>query len=246
MALTFDGTDDKVDHGDIDAIDGTAALTVGVWAWLDTSDTSRREFWGKGLSPIMYGTNFGAGGTNIVEVSGSDFGTVAAAITAQVWEYHAVVYDGSLGTNADRMKLFRNLSPLTVAFTGTIPATLTGSATVFTFGSTNGSHFWKGHLAFGRIWTAALSIEELAREMWSYVPVRAANLILDSPYDDETARDYSGAANHGTITGATLVGGPPGINYGTRVLTPRGRRTMHSLRAARVPALRRTAYGLGL
>ena len=221
MALDCDGVDDQVDHGDIAGIDSGAVLTVMCWANVDTVPTIETAYVGKVVAGTPYVFLFGPTTDNkvmfLAGAAGSANGkSPALTQTNGVDEHWAVVYDGAGAANADKVKMYKNGIDQTLTFTGTFPATLAdgGTEPVYAARDSRGSVFLNGRVSHIKLWLAALTAAEVAQEFNSYRPVRTANLSLWAPYDDGTsARDYSGAGNHGTVTGALQVPGPP-VSYG--------------------------------
>ena len=211
MSLDFDGTDDLVDHGDINALDGATVATICWWQRPDTAATADGIL-GKGTtsySPMV--RHDGTTATTINIYTAAIQNTRAGVFTDGQWDHHALVYDGGGAADADRLKYYRNGVQETLTYGGAVPATLPDNgAVVFQVG---GRADWGGFadmkLGLLKIWNAALSDAEVAQEFNSYRPVRTANLILWAPYDDGTkAVDYSGSGNHGTVTGALAADGP--------------------------------------
>ena len=222
MALDFDGADDRVDHGDIAAIDGAAALSVAFWVYLQTSENGT-ELVGKGGAGFTIRES-----TSSVDDMAASFPdaatqgrTTGSIFPAGSWQHWIMVFDGAGVGNAARLQLYKDGVNQTLTFDGTIPATIGDAGTAqLQVGVNQGlnAFYADAIIAHLKIWTAALTAAEAAQEMNSYLPARTANLILWSPYDDGTnARDYSGNGNHGTVTGALAAGGPP-VGHGDPVL----------------------------
>lgn len=240
MALDFDGTDDKVDHGDINAIDGSAVLTVCFWTNIDTL-ADQDEFWSKwtpnsGIVMRLTGTS---GAIRHFFDNSAAFADSTAILSTARWTHLAVVYDGNLA-NANRFTLYLNGVSSALTVTGTIATSIPSTTVSFaTMGGGPGG-FLDGRMGNLKVWTAALTASEVRQEMWSYRPVRRTNLILWAPYDDRTTqiqvRDYSGSGNHGTVTGALVTGGPPQIPRPERPLVLRKRRTHSGLWGHRILA----------
>jgi len=218
MSLDFDGVDDIVDHGDIAAIDGTSVLTVAFWISMDVV-ASLKGIWNKGTGADGIGSrqddSISAGGILDAFGNGGVQAKVGGLFTADVLQYHTIVFDGGGAANADRYKIYKNAVNQTLTFVGTIPATIAATTGAFQTGRWNlDAAFSNCKIGLLKVWTAALTAAEVFQEMNSFRPVRTANLIIWSPYDDATSsRDYSGAANHGTVTGALQTPGPP-VSYG--------------------------------
>ena len=222
-ALDFDGVDDKVDHGDIAAMDGASALTIMAWINPDTFSANDAMF-GRNADASNYwvlqqGSTADDVMFQIVTAAAGRIGeTTSNLISTGAWHHVTVVYDGSLAGDA-RVAIYVDGAAQTLTYSGagSFPATL-GSYTVpFETGGLTGGLFADIKLSHLKVWTAALSAAEIAQEVHSFRPARTTNLIVSSPYDDGTsARDYSGQGNHGTVSGALQVTGPP-VSYGAGV-----------------------------
>lgn len=218
MALDVDGTDDRVDHGDIAAIDGAAALSVAFWIFYQTSENAA-EIVGKGAAGFtIRESDSTADGMAMSMPDGATQGyTAAATFPTGSWQHWVWVFNGAGVGNAGRMQAYKDGASIGLTYVGTIPATVGDAGTAqLQVGVNQGlnAFYIDAIIAHVKIWTAALTAGEAAQEMNSYRPVRMANLILWAPYDDGTsARDYSGNGNHGTVTGAVQIAGPP-VSYG--------------------------------
>ena len=232
MALSFDGVDDVVNHGDIAAMDGASALTYGGWVRqtvLDTNTALIHKF----LDNASRGTGLQILATDAKKIRGFvDPGTgngigdsTNTVLVANTWQHIMMVFDGAGAVNADRLKIYVDGSSVALTYIGTIPATTPSNTAVF---KTQGSNdvmsigqLYAGHI---KAWTAALTAAEVRQEMHSYRPIRRANLIVWSDYNDGVrARDYSGTGNHGTVTGALTTGGPPQIPHPERFIAQKHR-----------------------
>jgi len=148
------------------------------------------------------------------QVGGTIHGRVIGGITEDTWEQWIVVWNqGGVG-NAAHLQIYKNGVAQSVTFTGTISDSdaigNSGAATLKTMKS-NAAAFADGALANVMIWAGAavaFTAAEAAQQSQSRRPIRTDGLVLWAPYDDEAA-DYSGAGNHGTVTGTTVVAGPP-------------------------------------
>jgi hypothetical protein len=217
LALSFDGVDDLVDHGDINALDGTAVLTTSLWVSLNAGVAVNDGFWSKGNT---FGVGISGSAADELQGHGNLGGaerwrTTDANLVAGPWYHVGAIYNGAAGTNATRFRLFLDGVEKTLTFDTAVPATLDVTATAVVTGqNTVNSAEFPGRIAHLRIWNVALTPAQLLQEMHSYRPGVTAGLVLWSPYDDGVAgRDLSGAGNHGAVTGALQMAGPP-IGYG--------------------------------
>ena len=227
MALDHDGVDDFVSHGDITGISGATVLTVMLWLFYDVaaaSDGFSIKDSGAGQVPYYIATRasdnsamvFLTGDPGITERSYTATGQVATG----VWAHWALVVNTAGAAGNDRVKIYKDGTNLTLTHASASPNPLPSgaAANVVTMRHVNTGSYSDGRLAYHKIWLAELSAAEVYQEMNSHRPVRTANLVLCSPYDDDTnARDYSGNGNHGTVTGTLQAAGPP-VGYGASVL----------------------------
>ena len=226
MALDYDGVDDVVSHGDINAIDGAANLTIGFWINWTTQETNA-SWVSKVASVGIEGIDTEEAATNAFRWHVSNGGWNTYGTTGNImvagWQHITLYYDGGGAANADRAKVYRNAAEASLTFTGTIPTTIGSSTEPFRVGG-GGREGVFANVDIGQVkmWTASLTPLEIRQDMHSYRPVRRRNLILWSHYDDGIqARDYSGTGNHGTVTGALTEGGPPQIPHHERFMAQR-------------------------
>jgi len=141
-STSYDGTDDYADCGDVTTLNSASAFTFSVWVkFPNTTDVAHC------MSKYLNATNrmHIAIASNILYFNlsngGSQYGQVA--FTNTDWCHIAMVYDGSLSGNSNRLKAYINNVQQSLTFTGTIQATtvnLTGQPLRFwNQGSTYGA-----------------------------------------------------------------------------------------------------------
>lgn len=204
MALRVQTTG-SIAHGDIAALDGDGAWTWGAWfrrvgAGNFTNDLF--DLLKKGANCYLYcSSNNTPNGIACYDGSGGETRVTAANLLSTSYQYVALHNAGggsSPGVVLNGVQQTTNGAAQTFTDVGAAVLQWTGNG---------GSEFEVAHF---KMWSAALTFAQLVQEMHSYRPVRTANLLVWSPYDDGTsARDYSGRGNHGTVSGATQVQGPP-------------------------------------
>ena len=242
MAYDFDGTNDKIAHGDIAALDAFANATIAFWLRQNTW-TSGEGIMGKG-----------SGNWRIIQYPASaqftfqDFGpsnargeTTTTAIPVGEWHHVAVVFDGAGAANTDKLKIYVDGTSVSLTYTGTFGTTVgAATATALEVGTEHfGSSFGDITIAHLKIWSVSLTAGEVLQEVYSYLPqTQKASLILWAPYDEfgTAAADLSGQNNNGTITEAAIIDGPPAVNRGAgQLILPQrtvGLRTSRSRRGA--------------
>lgn len=220
MALNFDGTNDKVDFGDIAAIDG-ATLSISVWYFCGAT-SQLGVLWAKQAVPggsandLSLHQSSSAGntaGSRLTWLMGTSAPRITSdndVFTINNWYHVAMTYNGG-NAAADRAKLYLNGASIAATITGTLPTTITGTTAAVTLGTAaDNTRDLTGRLGLLKVWDAELTAAEIAQEYNSYRPVKTSSPIQWSPLDDGTsAKDYSGQGNHGTITDATQISGPP-------------------------------------
>lgn len=145
-ALSFDGVDDVVTVPDSGVVSPTAAMTLEAWIhpatlaagktlltkWAPSSQTTFQLELDPAAADELRFTI--AAALNEALPGSSYAQTSAANLLPGVWTHIAVVFNGAGAANADRLKLYVNGQPQTLAFTGTVPATLTDSSASLQFG----------------------------------------------------------------------------------------------------------------
>ncbi len=226
QAITLDGSFDRIDVGDMPTLEGQSALTISSWV----RPSSLVDYAGIlcKYSSTTSDTCLQAGGSGVGSSSainaavrnGSDaYGyTSGSKLTAGVWTHVAMVFDGSLSGNANRLKVYVDGVQEALTFSGTIPATTVSNAQNFIIGRTGGaSNYWNGKLDEVRAYNRALTAAEIKAQYDAGAPDKVASSVsqpqgtgrLDSGLAgywklDETtgssASDSSTNGNNGTLT----------------------------------------------
>lgn len=165
QALTFNGTNAKIDMGLISNINAISTFSVSQWVKTDTD--KQQTFSGK--------FNNGAGGWDFQTESapnttqalfvfypGGNKGNTPAIITKNVWHHIVGVFDGNQTGNANRLKIYVDGVNQTLTFSGTIPASFTTTGGSFMLGGWSGGNSWfSGAMDETRIYNRALSASEV-------------------------------------------------------------------------------------
>lgn len=179
------------------SLDFTSAMTIDGWVKFTTSG---------GIQTLASKWNFSTDGCWAIQMTAgeivvnvattpTDGGTThgdtsGLGLTTATWYHIAVVFDGTLTGNANRLKVFVNGVQKTLTFTGTIPATLLNSASAFELGRFQGlGRFLDGLLDEVAQWGRALtSAEILARYaagtgiQWPFGTTSIPPEEVDGPY----------------------------------------------------------------
>ena len=226
MAITFDGTDDKITWGDIDALDGLTKLTVSLLAKPHADLQNWRCFVGK------LGAASGAGSTHGWTIQHSDRishdlilvlrngaathgSTGLGDLSYDAWNHIHMVYDGTQSTNATRLRVWINNNEQTLTFAGTIPATIGANDQWLGFAQSphEQASWYKGDLAEIAIWggvaitdteiISALGQGAHPKLVYGAAPTLYAPLVRD-------IYDLMGAGT-ATVSSTTVANHPPVI-----------------------------------
>ena len=229
MALKFNGTSDKVSHGDIQALDSATALTFTCWAYIvESGNVGSLGIAGKdgALAADMLTLFINGASASPARIVGVTDGAshvsycTVGSLTLNTWQHIATVFDGSVSAGS-RMGFYINGVSVGSAQDNAGTALADMGTKTFTVGFTAGFGSPATHVANVKMWNAKLTASEVLSEYQNYEPQKKDNLLLWAPYDDDGnfARDYSGNGNHGTVTGAVTsdLGTPTGMVYPPRV-----------------------------
>ena len=167
QGLSFDGTDDYVSVADAAAFT-ESALTVSFWKkntnvasnskYVTKSATNQRS-WSVESSDAGRNIRFIVSNSSSSE---SEYGdTPTGSMTAGEWYFVTCVFDGSGLTNAERVQIYINGVAQSVAFTGTIPASLVNNTQAVTLGGKASAAGFLGSLDEARIYNRALTVAEI-------------------------------------------------------------------------------------
>ncbi len=213
--LRFDSVDDFVTIPDSAPLSMTAAMTVEFWAKQDAANTYKTI-----CSKWTYATQGGwvvqtdATGTELafyiassLTDGGSNYGKTATnSWRPGVWNHVAMVFDGSLSGNSNRLKVYINGILQTLSFGGTIPAALQDNTAPVNVGKFGGSltRWFDGVVDEVRIWNTARTEAEINANMNLRLTGSESGLAGNWGFDEgtgTTALDNTGNANSGTLTG---------------------------------------------
>lgn len=147
--VNFDGTDDNLFAASNASLNSGAALTVAIRAKPDVITSNRVPFCRSQSTSGSWSIQSNLGGMRFhLGTPGTNFGEVAGALVAGTERTYVWVFDGAGATNADRLKLYMNGVAQTVAFTGTIPASVPGSSNSLSVGCFSGpsGQYWDGRI----------------------------------------------------------------------------------------------------
>ncbi|MFZ3031617.1 MAG: LamG domain-containing protein [Candidatus Moraniibacteriota bacterium] len=175
QALNFDGTDDYVDAGDIASADGGTALTYAAWVYQDSlavnkAITAKWTYQTQGSWAIQTDFTTNTKLQVFIPTSLTDSGSGASATTptsswsAGVWHHVVFIYDGSQGTDTNRLQVYIDGISQTLTFVGTMPTSMQASTAAVKIGQFGGTlnRPWNGKIDEVRIYNRALTAAEIA------------------------------------------------------------------------------------
>jgi hypothetical protein len=204
--IQFDGVDDVVNAGDINAIDSAQQLTAEMWVRIDKFD-AWRTFFGKvhKLANRIQFQQFSEPGKIAVCVNNNAdiekegnqayFYTPGPEVTIGDWFHLAMVFDGTLSEN-ERLKLYINGMVRTLkkdgAAKGAIPTHLPSTNAPLLLGAekANGTYGFKGLMDEIRIWNTARTSDEIRTNMDQQLTGNENGLLLY--YTVDKASDSAG------------------------------------------------------
>lgn len=214
MAYDFDGVDDQITHGDIAGVSGATVLTLMGYVYLDVAAVAEPLF-SKWASNVGMELQLGAADATRVRVVWNNWTPNGLSAASQIaigeWNHWAVVYNGAAASEAAKYKVYKNGVELTLTYAGTAPTTFpttTDPLRIANEGAAGSGGFTNMKAAHIKLWLAELTAAEVMREYLFQRPSRTTDLRLWAPYDGNVD-DYSGFRNHGTLTGAVAIPGPP-------------------------------------
>jgi hypothetical protein len=170
--IGFDGVNDNINTGDINALDGLSELTVSFWMKSDTLNdyATLAAKWVPATGYqgwlIEEGTAAIQGNNDIlfaVSDDGNDYGvTQTDVLSAGVWKYVVGVFNGSAASNADRLKIYIDGQQKTLAFAGTITTTTRITSESVMIGTrSNNAYPFDGTMDEVAIWNRSLNANEI-------------------------------------------------------------------------------------
>jgi hypothetical protein len=169
QALRFDGINDNVNVGDINATDGSSYLTVSVWLKQNTFADSKTIItkWTGAADHFDMATRSNQGACNGDSdirflLDSSNYGCAVDSHTAGIWEHWVFVFDGTQADNQTRLKGYLNGVQRTLSYFGTIQATTNSNGDAVAIGDDlSGTLGWNGLIDEVRVYNRALSVGEI-------------------------------------------------------------------------------------
>ncbi len=230
-SLDFDGTDDYIDLGDINALDGLSSLTIEVWLKLHNHgafdriivkeiDGDPTNGWGMALSST-------SGELSLYTRNGSNSNpqTTGNVIPLNTWTHIAYVFDGSGSGNTDRLKCYVNGSPVTLSYNGTVPSSLNSNNSSVTISRTSNAagNYIDAQMDDIRIWTVARTQTEIQNNKDTELTGTETGLFSYYKMDNASSTcdivDCNSNESHGTKNGTGGSNNLPQYSSDVPVLT---------------------------
>lgn len=203
MAVRFDADGESYTRST--GLGSVADWTVACWVKLAVDRAATTVAWqiddGAGASYLRL--NAWNGTALTFQTSGAWFGLMGHTLVVGEWTFVGLSATANPGQARVRIRTAGGST-----FAGGSPAqsNVTISAATLRVGDGQAASEWlNGSLAGVKVWNAALTMDELELESWTYLPYRTASLTAWYPFLTASAVDYSG-------NGQTLVGGTGAAN----------------------------------
>lgn len=119
-SLLFDGVDDYVTCGNMSGLDAVQSFTISTWLKFDNVVGTKRLIGKRHNNSSYISLNFD--GNILVPGINGAYGLTNVTFTGGTWYHLAMVFDGTLTGNINRLKLYVDGVQKTLSFGGTIPS----------------------------------------------------------------------------------------------------------------------------
>lgn len=209
-AVSFDGTGDNVDLGDLSVTEGASQLTWSFWVkptslttadiLLGKTNTGTQFAWG--ISTAYADVNDLVCSIPTTTTDANTYGyTTNDVLSNGTWTYVTCVFDGTASGNSSRLKMYINGENQTLTYSGTVPSSTQSTTSNARIASTaNDQLFFNGVIDEVRIYERALSQTEV-KSLYESSPGPVAYWDFDENAGT-TANDNSGNGNEATFSGS--------------------------------------------
>lgn len=167
--LDFDGVDDYVDCGNVNAaaLNGTNPFSISIWVYKETTDTTgysnmvTKYGSGKGLI-WQFSSNSDVQWIRLI-VSGTIIGIIQGTnLTKNVWHHLVFTYDGSQKVEGMKLYVDRTLQQVYIDNTGTFTGDMTNSADLNIASNEVGGENFDGKMDDFRFYDVELTSEQVS------------------------------------------------------------------------------------
>lgn len=224
--LDFDGNNDNIlmPQSFNDVFHGLQHFSFCGWVYCSTLDPA--ENWGTIFSScnsssvatervIIHQLTGGSKYKILFSIRGASTGSFDAETTNDiiktgVWQHYAIVYDGTMGTNEEKLKIYIDGIQQSLSFSATVPTSMPTTTNSGYIASNNGANYFKGgkfdEFSF---WSKSLTESEIHEMMFRNLEGNETDLFAyyrfdESVYNNEndgtTLYDITGNGRNGTLT----------------------------------------------
>jgi len=220
-ALDFDGADDFVDCGDIDALDGVSTFTIEIWANFPVFE-SNHGLIGKGINANSRIAIQLFSSSTLIFVVGNGSGAngrILGALDLNTWHHIAMVFDGTQTGNSNRLRAYIDGVQQTLDFLGTtIPSVTNNNAAELLIGKATSLGNIPAQIDEVRIWTTARTCEEInyfkdcelagtETDLEAYYQfnhgIASGTNSGETTLDDLTSNNHDGTLNNFALSGSS-------------------------------------------
>ncbi len=227
-ARLFNGTTDLINYGNVASLDGQSKLSISLWFMTATfratdvhvvklSADANNGFTLQQSADAFSGPSLNNDILFTIR-NGGVFGgyTEAVGLAVDTWHHLAMVYDGTLTGDANRLKGWVNGIAQTLNFSTFpgVPATAAANAGGLCLGGADlaPETHWNGRLYLVGLWNIALTDSEVAILASGVAPcaIQPGSLQVFAPLDQGQSPEpnLGVGGGSGTVTGTTVVDGP--------------------------------------
>jgi hypothetical protein len=204
-SLDFDGTNDWVKLGDIDAFDGASAFSINWWFNSNGGDTihmfSKRQSGNRGIQMKIRPDK---GYLLSVETGSDGYGYTGTFPPNNEWVHATMVFNGAGASNADRLKFYINGSLQSLTFVGTVSSTTpVNSEQMLISGRDNSGGKFDGKIDEISFFNKSLSADEVTALYNDGTPLSAVSNSGSYVSSSHLFAYYTMDSNSGTGTSLT-------------------------------------------
>ncbi len=220
--MNFDGINDLINAGDINALDGVSRFTYETWLYIPSGTwsnfgmiMSKQEQPATGFRRIELALSGGSqGGDNDLLVivadasSNANYNTTTNVIQYNTWYHVAMVFDGTLSLDTDKLKLYVNgIQQTMTPFDATpVPALTDNNAGSLCIGARqNASIPFRGSLDEARIWNTARTQDQIRENMHLTLLGAETGLVAYYQFNETSGNAIDAVSgNNGTLQGGAV------------------------------------------
>lgn len=213
MSAVFNNSSSNYLTRTTDVLDCRSAYSVSFWLYCN-SITSECPFH-VGKNDTVFANDTIQIESNIIEAVVDENYSTGTTLSTATW-YHV----GFVRESSSSLKLYLNGSLDITNSTSIGARAAPTNMDLGLYGTAGGGGPFgplDGNIAAVKIWSTNLTQSEIQQEIWSYIPIRTANLYNWTPFVDTSTGtdflDYSGNGRNWTETGSVTFGSNPPVAW---------------------------------